>query len=79
MCNNLLKQAIEDRGMTITAVSKKTGILRETLYNRMKAGDFRASEIVAISNVLSLSKKEREEIFFPSKVNEIQQKQQENK
>ena len=50
--------------MTITSVAKKIGITRETLYNRLDNGDFKASEIVAITNVLSLTKKERDDIFF---------------
>lgn len=60
----LLKNAIKNRGMTITAVAKMLEITRETFYNRMENGDFRASEIVGISNVLNLSKKERDDIFF---------------
>lgn len=60
----LLKNAIKNRGMTITAVAKMLEITRETFYNRMENGDFRASEIVGISNILNLSKKERDDIFF---------------
>lgn len=64
MQSNLLKKVIKDKGMTVTSVAKKVEITRETLYNRMDSGDFRASEIVAITNVLSLTKKERDDIFF---------------
>ena len=60
----LLKNAIKNRGMTITAVAKMLEITRETFYNRMENGDFRASEIVGICNVLNLSKRERDDIFF---------------
>lgn len=60
-----LKQTIDDRGMTVTAVAKQSGILRETLYNRFNGrGEFTAPEIVAISKTLKLSKPEREEIFL---------------
>lgn len=59
-----LKKCIEDSGMTIVAISEKSGILRETLYNRMKTGDFKLSEICALSNVLRLDKEERDRIFF---------------
>lgn len=59
-----LKKRIEVSGMTVTYVAGKAGILRETLYNRMKTGDFKASEIYALSQVLNLSKKERDAIFF---------------
>ena len=59
-----LKRRIEMSGMTITFVAEKTGILRETLYNRMKTGDFKLSEICALSQVLNLSRDERDSIFF---------------
>lgn len=61
----LLKKKIKDSGMTITFIAKKTGMLRETFYNRMrKNGDFRASEIAALTKILNLSKSERDCIFF---------------
>lgn len=61
-----LRKRIADSGMTIVYVAEKTGILRETLYNRMKTGDFKLSEIRALSKVLSLTKDERDDIFFAS-------------
>lgn len=61
----LLRKKMEDSGMTVTFIAKKAGILRETLYNRIKgAGDFKASEIVALTKVLNLSRNERDQIFF---------------
>ncbi len=30
-----LKKIIEDSGMTMTAIAKKAGMARETLYNRL--------------------------------------------
>lgn len=66
---DLLREKIEDSGMTMVAIAKKSGILRETLYNRMKGvGDFTASEMLAIADVLNLTKKDREAIFFAHKV-----------
>lgn len=59
-----LKRRIKESGMTVVAVAQKTGILRETLYNRLKTGDFKISEICALSSVLRLDEKERNEIFF---------------
>lgn len=51
--------------MTVKAVAEKSGILRETLYNRLKGvGEFTASEIVSLSNVLNLSQTERDDIFL---------------
>ena len=32
----MLKDKITDSGMTVKAVAEKSGILRETLYNRLK-------------------------------------------
>lgn len=59
-----LRKCIARRGMSITFVAKKSGILRETLYNRMKSGNFKISEISALSQVLDLSRDERDNIFF---------------
>ena len=65
----LLKEKIADSGMTMTAIASKSGMLRETLYNRMKGkGEFNASEIVALTGVLHISKEERDAIFFGEKV-----------
>lgn len=61
----MLKNKITDSGMTVKAVAEKSGILRETLYNRLKGvGEFTASEIVSLSNVLNLSQTERDDIFL---------------
>ena len=59
-----LKKRMNSSGMTIVYIAEKSGILRETLYNRMKTGDFKLSEIRALSKVLSLTKEERDNIFF---------------
>ena len=61
----LLKKKISDSGMTVSAIADKSGILRETLYNRMKSGNFYDSEIVALTNLLRLTRKERDDIFLP--------------
>lgn len=66
----LLKEKIDDSGMTMIAISKKSGILRETLYNRMNGkGEFTASEIVSLTKVLNLTRDERDEIFLHQKLN----------
>ena len=61
----LLKKKITDSGMTVSAIADKSGILRETLYKRMKTGNFYASEIVALTNTIRLKRKERDDIFLP--------------
>lgn len=61
----LLEEKIEDSGMTVVAIAEKAGILRETLYNKLKgATEFKASEISNLSKVLRLSSEERDSIFF---------------
>lgn len=61
----LLKEKMNDSGLTITLIAKRSGILRETLYNRLNGiGEFKASEITSLTKVLKLSKKDREQIFF---------------
>jgi len=61
----MLRNKIDERGMTITALSRKSGILRATLYNRLKGkGIWKANEIVSVSYVLKLTKAERDHIFL---------------
>ena len=62
---DLLNNRIKDSGMTVVSIAEKTGVSRETLDNQLNGtGDFKASEILSISDVLRLSVKERDEIFF---------------
>lgn len=65
-----LKVKMDESGMTMVNIAKKSGILRETLYNRLNGrGEFTASEIISLSDVLHLTKKERDEIFLNSNGN----------
>lgn len=65
-----LKKKINDSGMTMTAIAKKSKIPRETLYNRLNGiGEFTATEIVGLSSALGLSKLQRDQIFLGSKLN----------
>ena len=60
-----LKRVIDDSGMTIVAISKKSGIARGTIYNRLNGiGDFTTAEIVGLTDALRLSKKQRDYIFL---------------
>lgn len=60
-----LNDKIDKSGMTMVAISEKTGILKATLYNRLKGvGEFTASEIVALTEVLHLTRSERDHIFL---------------
>lgn len=66
----LLKQIIDDSGMTITAIAEKSGMTRATLYNRLDGfGEFKAPEIVGLSAALHMSKKLRDLIFLNQNVN----------
>lgn len=62
-----LRRCMNESGMKIVCIAQKSGMLRETLYNRLKTGDFKISEICALSKVLNLSKEKRDEIFFGDK------------
>lgn len=60
-----LKKKISDSGIPMTTIAKRSGIVRETLYNRLSGiGEFTASEIVGLTDALKLSRTEREQIFF---------------
>lgn len=65
----LLNEVIKKSGMPMTVIAARSGIKRETLYNRLKGiGDFTASEIVALTRTFKLTKAERDNIFFAHKV-----------
>ena len=71
---DLLNNKIKDSGMTVVSIARKTGVSRETIYNKLNGSvEFKASEILSISDALGLSAKERNEIFLQSDVNLIQQ------
>lgn len=71
----LLESIISDSGMTMVALAEKTGILRETLYNKIRGiSEFKASEIAALTKALKLTSEQRDAIFLQKKVNNIQQK-----
>ena len=64
----LLESIISDSGMTMVALAEKTGILRETLYNKIRGiSEFKASEIAALTRVLKLTSEQRDAIFFAEK------------
>ena len=66
----LLEEIMSQTGATIDAVAKAAHFSRETYYNRKKGiGEFTASEIVSIVNVLRLTAEERDAIFLTGNVN----------
>ena len=61
----LLREAIDDSGITMTNMAKKIGISRESLYNKLeKKSEFSVSEINSIQQILHLSNSARDVIFF---------------
>lgn len=60
----LLKDKIEETGMPIATVSKRSGILRQTLYNRFKDPAFTIEEVSRLQETLNLTKDDIADIFF---------------
>lgn len=61
----LLKQRIEDSGISVTFIAKKVGISRESLHNKLCGKtEFKVSEVSALTKLLSLSTEDVEKIFF---------------
>lgn len=61
----LLKDKMKKSGMTTVSIAEKSGMLRETLYNRLEGkGEWKISEVRGLTKTLRLSKPDREEIFF---------------
>ena len=49
----------------VQTLAEKTGILRETLYNKIRGiSEFKASEIAALTKALKLTSEQRDAIFF---------------
>lgn len=66
---NLLQEKIKESGMMVSAIAEKSGIDRNTLYNRLKGrGEFTATEIVNLTSTLRLNKNERDKIFLSKNV-----------
>lgn len=50
--------------LSFKAVAEKSGMLRETLYNRLKGlGEFKASEISSLQTTLHLTTKKETKFF----------------
>ncbi len=67
--SKMLSDVISDTGITITAISRRIGITREGFYKKLNnETEFKASEISAIQQILHLTNKKRDEIFFANEV-----------
>lgn len=61
----LLKEAIKERGISITFLAKKIGISREGFYKKMNGTtEYKVSEVSKIKKILNLTDKDIDEIFF---------------
>lgn len=68
--SELLRDKIQGSGLKIGYIAEESGILRNTLYNKMKGkSEFTASEIVSLSQTLKLSRSEVDSIFFDQRLN----------
>ena len=59
-----LKKAIDDSGVTITFIANRLGCTRNRVYSILGGADCTSSEIVTLTEILHLSMKSREAIFF---------------
>lgn len=67
--SELLKKKISESGLPVSFIAKKLGISREGLYKKINGTtEFKASEILAITDLLRLDSDSREDIFFNQKV-----------
>ena len=64
----LLKEIIDDNGVTITWLARKMGCSRPRVYKILDGGEVTASEIQSISTALRLTDSTRNKIFFAQKV-----------
>lgn len=65
----LLKQVIARKGIKYYVIAKELGISRHAFYTRMIGKtEFLASEIVKLTEILQLTREERDLIFFTKKV-----------
>ena len=65
---NLLKQFIEESGMTKKNIALRAGFSRERLYTILEGSECRASEIEGLARVLKLTNANRDRVFFAKEV-----------
>ena len=64
-----LRTAIEESGVTIVFIANSLNCSRNHVYSIIKGADCTASEIVKFSQILHLSKPQRDHIFLTERVN----------
>jgi plasmid maintenance system antidote protein VapI len=64
-----LEKIIKDCGITITHIAAKMGCSRNRIYSILDGSECVASEIVGLSEILHLTKSQRDAIFLLKNVN----------
>ena len=63
--NTNLDKVIYESGLKLEAIARRMGINRVSLWNKIQGRtEFKASEIKSLSQILSLSAEQRDNIFF---------------
>ena len=61
----LLRETIDNSGISIIFIANKMGVFRESVYNKLSGTTkFKVSEITSISQALNLDDKKRNAIFL---------------
>ncbi len=59
-----LKKFIEERGFNKSQLAQQLNMTRESFYNKLNgATDFKLSEVKSLSELLRLTKEERDKLF----------------
>lgn len=67
--SRLLKETIEGSGISVSFLARKLGISREGFYKKLNnESEFKASEILCLSDALHLTDDRRDSIFFAKNV-----------
>ena len=64
---DMLRNRMDNSGMTMTAIAKMCGMSRTSLYKKLDGKcEFKVSEIVNLCKALHMTDSERNNIFFKS-------------
>ena len=64
----LLNQVITDSGMTKAFIARKMGCSRPRLYSILKGSEITVSEMMALSEVLRLTNRQKNDIFLAKRL-----------
>lgn len=72
MRTDLLKRAIDERGIKLTVLADKMGISRQSLHSKIKGERlFDQGEMMSLKTCLNLSDREFMSIFFGNRVEKL--------